>query len=65
MSIPSATAEHLSAGLKVFAARMFQRGEVTGSYYETLMYYSLSFREHTRKVSGNRVQEVEFARFSK
>lgn len=57
--------EHSKAGLWVFSARSFQKGDVTGSYYGALGYYDLSPREPARtgNVIGVRIADV--TRFSK
>lgn len=40
--------KHFNTGLEIFAAKTFQKGEITKSYYEMLVYHDLSSREHTR-----------------
>lgn len=54
--------KHSSARLGVFAAGKFQKGETTGSYYETLVYPNLWSRRHTRKVHGNGDLKVDVVR---
>lgn len=41
--------KHSNAGLVVSAPCTLQKGESTGGYYETLVYYDGSTGEHTKK----------------
>lgn len=64
VTIASWNIKHFSVGLEVFAASKFQKNEVLGSYYGTLVHHDLSSRAHTKKVYGNGVLKVDVARIS-
>lgn len=61
---PPSKTKHSSAGLELFAARTFQEGQATGSYYGTLIHHDLTSRKHTRKMYENGVLKVDVTRFS-
>lgn len=65
VTIAPSKIRHPSAGLGVFASRTFQKDDIIGAYYGTLVYHDLSSRQHTRKVYGDGVLKVDVARFSK
>lgn len=58
-------ATYSDAGLRMFAARTFQKVEAIQGYYGTLVYHSLSFKEHTRKRNDDAVLMMDLARSSK
>lgn len=64
MTIASSKIKHLCAGVGLLSARTFQKGEVIGSYYETLVLHDLSPGEHTRKLWRCEVLKVDMFSFS-
>lgn len=64
VNVATSKTEHVSAGLGVLAARMLRRSEVFGSFCGTLVYHSLSSREHTKKAYRDRALKVDVSRFS-
>lgn len=47
----------------MLASRTFQKEDVIGAYYGTLLYHDFSSRKHTRKVYGDGILKVDMARF--
>lgn len=64
LSIASSKAKNPNAGLGVLARKTFKKGDITGCYSEKSLYHYLASKEHTRKVYGDEVLEVDVARFS-
>lgn len=54
-----------SAELDVFASKAFQKDDIIGSYYCTLVHHDIFSRQHTREVYGDWALKVDVARFSK
>lgn len=65
MTIAPSKNKHPNAELEVFAAKMFQKGELTGGYYGPLVYHNKSSPQDTREVYGDGVLKVDDARISK
>lgn len=61
-TVPSTT-RYSKAGLKVLAARTFQKNEVIESYFRTLICHTLSSRKHKRTMYGDGDMNEDVLRF--
>lgn len=65
MTIALSNTKHFGAGLELFAARLFQKREVIGTYFETLVYHGLSFQGTRGRFYADRVLKMNVTLFSK
>lgn len=65
VAIEPSKIKHSNSGLRVFGVRKFQKAEVIGRHYATLVSHDLSSRKHTRKMYGDGVLGVDVTWFSK
>lgn len=63
--VAPSTIKHPNAGLGVFAAKSFQKGQTVSKYFGTIVYHDLSRRKETKKIYGSGVLGIDVDRFNK